>query len=159
MATLETDVIFEQVKEKFINDLLECFEEVFYELAGESMELAIAKDVYAKYRPSQSPRGYDRRKFNGGLIAHENYNIQIYREGDKVIGYVRNMAHGVGKAYMLDEAIVEGDQYDWVTSAIYRMQPFPRDFYQGTIERIEKSRWQYHVRRLMNQRGWKTRGK
>ena len=68
------DALMEQIKEKFISDLLECFEEVFYELAGESMELAIAKDVYAKYRPSQSPRGYDRRKFNGGLIAHENYN-------------------------------------------------------------------------------------
>lgn len=153
------DLFLKQLKERFINDLLECFEEVFYELAGESMEMAIAKDVYAKYRPSRSPRGYKRRKYDGGLIAHENFNIQIYREGDKVIGYVRNMAHGVGKAYMLDEVIVEGDMYDWTTSAIYKMQPFPRDFYKGTIERIETSRWQYHVRRLMNQRGWKTRGK
>ena len=62
MGTSQTKVFFEQLKEKFIEDLLECFEEVFYELAGESMELAIAKDVYAKYRPSRSPRGYKRRK-------------------------------------------------------------------------------------------------
>ena len=157
MPSIE-DALYEQIKEKFISDLLECFEEVFYELAGESMQMAVHKDVFAKYRPSQSPRGYKRRKHDG-LDDPQNFNIQIYREGDKVIGYVKNMAHGVGKAYMLDEAIVEGDQYDWVTSAIYRMQPFPRDFYQGTIERIEASRWQYHVRRLMNQRGWKTRGK
>ena len=153
------DLFLKQLKERFINDLLECFEEVFYELAGESMEMAIAKDVYAKYRPSRSPRGYVRRKNHGGLSDPRNFNIQIYREGDKVIGYVRNMTHGVGKAYMLDEVIVEGDMYDWTTSAIYKMQPFPRDFYKGTIERIETSRWQYHVRRLMNQRGWKTRGK
>lgn len=148
----------EQIKEKFINDLLECFEEVFYELAGESMQMAIHKEVFAKYRPSQSPRGYKRRKHDG-LDDPNNFQINIYREGDKVIGYVRNIATGAGKAYMLDEIIESGIGYDWVSSAIYRLQPYPRPFYDNTIERIEASRWQYHVRRLMNQRGWRTRGK
>ena len=50
------DALMEQIKEKFISDLLECFEEVFYELAGESMQMAVHKDVFAKYRPSQSKR-------------------------------------------------------------------------------------------------------
>ena len=40
--------ISEALNEAFLKDLRECFEEVFYELAGECMELAIHKDVYAK---------------------------------------------------------------------------------------------------------------
>ena len=71
------DLFLKQLKERFINDLLECFEEVFYELAGESMEMAVHKEVYAKYRPSRSPRGYKRRKNHGGLSDPRNFNIQI----------------------------------------------------------------------------------
>ena len=147
--------ISEALNEAFLKDLRECFEEVFYELAGECMELAIHKDVYAKYKPSY----YQRRKNHGGLSDPRNFNIDIFRDGDDIVGYVKNTATGVGRAWRLDEAIVEGNQYDWCGSRIYNMQALPRDFYKGTIERIEKSRWQYHVRRLMNQRGWVTRGK
>ena len=153
------DALLEQIKEKFINDLLECFEEVFEEVAKESMRVAVNKEVYAKYTPSQSPRGYRRRRDDGGLSDTRNYLIDIYREGDTVIGYVRNMTTGKYKAYMLDEIIESGEGYDWTTSAIYKLQPFPRHMYDGTIERIEKSRWQYHVKKLMNQRGWKSKGR
>ena len=124
------------------------------ELATHCMDMAITHEVYAKYRGT-----YKRRRENGGLRDHSNYNIEVYRDGDSIIGYVKNVATGVGRAYRLDEAIVYGDQYDWELSRIYKMQPFPRDFYQGTIDRIEASNWVYHVRRKMNMRGWHTVGK
>lgn len=155
ITNMSSKQLADAISKAFLQDLRECFEEVFYELAGESMEMAIHKEVYAKYRPG----AYQRRKRNGGLSDPRNFNIEIYRDGDDIVGYVKNTATGVGKALYLDEAIVEGNQYDWSDSAIAQMQPFPRDFYKGTIDRIEKARWQYHVRRLMNQRGWSTRGK
>ena len=156
-----------KINELFLKDLYECFEEVFYELAMESMEMAVHKDVYAKYTPSgkgtaytHGVGGYQRRKGKGGLSDPSNFDIQIYQQPNgNIVGYVRNITRGVGKAFELDEVIVSGMGYDWTDSRIYRMQPFPRDFYQGTIDRIEASNWVYHVRRLMNQRGWRTVGK
>lgn len=156
-----------KINELFLKDLYECFEEVFYELAMESMEMAVHKDVYAKYTPSGKGNaytngvgGYRRRKGKGGLSDPSNFDIQIYQQPNgNIVGYVRNITRGVGKAFELDEVIVSGMGYDWTDSRIYRMQPFPRDFYQGTIDRIEASNWVYHVRRLMNQRGWRTVGK
>ena len=155
ITKMSSKQVTETLREVFLKDLRECFEEVFYELAGECMELAIHKEVYAKYTPSY----YQRRKNRGGLSDPKNFNIETHRDGDDIVGYVKNTATVVFRVCLLDEAIVEGNQYDWCGSRIYNMQPFPRDFYKGTIERIEKSRWQYHVRRLMNQRGWSTRGK
>ena len=157
----------DKINELFLKDLYECFEEVFYELAMESMEMAVHKDVYAKYTPSgkgtaytNGVGGYRRRKGKGGLSDPSNFDIQIYQQPNgNIVGYVRNITRGVGKAFELDEVIVNGMGYDWTESRIYNMQPFPRDFYQGTIDRIEASIWVYHVRRLMNQRGWHTVGK
>lgn len=156
--------ISDEINQLFLKDLYECFEEVFYELASECMELAIHKEVYAKYRPMQ----YKRRKSNEslsdphnlGLSNPKNFDIRIYQQTNgNIVGYVRNTTKGVGKAFELDEIIVNGFGYDWENSKIYHMQPFPRDFYSGTIDRIEASRWKYHVRRLMNKKGWHTVGK
>lgn len=151
---LTPEQVTEALREAFLKDLKECFEAVFIELATHCMDMAITHEVYAKYRGT-----YKRRRENGGLRDHSSYNIEVYRDGDSIIGYVKNVATGVGRAYRLDEAIVYGDQYDWELSRIYKMQPFPRDFYQGTIDRIEASNWVYHVRRKMNMRGWHTIGK
>ena len=154
-----TDELMEAIKEKFMQDLLECFEEVFVDLARESMKSAIKSEVYAKYRP-QGYRQYHRRKEQGGLIDDRNIIVEVYRTKDgNIIGHVKNITTGAGKAYELVDVIESGIGYDWETSKIFKMQPYPRPFHENTIERIEKSRWQYHVRRLMNQRGWKTRGK
>ena len=148
--------IADEINQLFLKDLYECFYEVFYELAGECMELAVSKEVYAKYRPME----YVRRKNKGGLTDPKNFDIQIYQQTNgNIVGYVRNTARGVGRAFELDEVIVSGMGYDWEDSKIYKMQPFPRDFYSATIDRIESSRWKYHVRRLMNKRGWHTVGK
>lgn len=164
---MSTKQMADKINELFLKDLYECFEEVFYELAMESMEMAVHKDVYAKYTPSgkgtaytNGVGGYRRRKGKGGLSDPSNFDIQIYQQPNgNIVGYVRNITRGVGKAFELDEVIVNGMGYDWTESRIYNMQPFPRDFYQGTIDRIEASNWVYHVRRLMNQRGWHTVGK
>ena len=81
------------------------------------------------------------------------------RQTGNIIGYVKNVATGEGNAWELDQVIVEGVGYDWVTSNIYYLQPFPRDFYKGTIERIEAENWQWKVRKKMKERGWKPVGK
>jgi hypothetical protein len=171
ISNMSIEQITDEIHQRFLADLYECFKEVFYDLAVKSMHEAVHKDVYAKYRPGGSPNryasdvlgvrgGYQRRKDSGGLSDPRNFDIRIFQEENgNIIGYVKNETKGVGKAFELDEVIVSGMGYDWTESRIYRMQPFPRDFYQGTIDRIEATNWVYHVRRLMNQRGWHTIGK
>ena len=152
-----TKQMADEINKLFLADLYECFEIVFEDLAKESMGLAISKEVYAKYRPMLYKR---RRNQNGGLADPSNFDVQIFQQDNgNIVGIVKNTARGVGKAFEMDEVIVSGMGYDWEDSKIYHMQPFPRDFYSATIERIEASRWKYRVRRLMNQRGWHTVGK
>lgn len=146
-----------EVHEMFMQDLLECFEEVFVDLARESMKQSIKHNVYSKYRPG----AYVRRRENGGLIADENIFVEVYRDKTtgNIIGYVKNITEGVGNAYELDEVIESGIGYDWEDSKIFNLQPFPRPFYDDTIVRIEKANWLWKVRKKMQERGWRAVGK
>lgn len=157
ITNMSPSEVAEVINEMFMKDLLECFKEIFIDLAKESMRLSIVHNVYAKYRPSS----YKRRREDGGLIADKNMNVEVYRDKTtgNIIGYVKNLATGVNRAYELDGVIESGIGYDWDESRIFKMMPYPRPFYQGTIDRIEASNWVYHVRRKMNMRGWHTVGK
>lgn len=157
ISNLSSREVAKIVEEAFMQDLHDCFKEVFEELARESMKMAIKKDVYARYRAT----GYKRRKEDGGLLDDDNINVMVYRDSHtgNIIGYAKNTATGEGNAWELDRVIVEGVGYDWETSNIYFLQPFPRDFYKGTIERIETANWQWKVRRKLQARGWRAVGK
>ena len=112
------------------------------EKVKDNMTSAINKTVYAAYTPEY----YDRRMGNGGLIDKGNMEANIF--GNALT--VHNIAPlDNGKTdYALDEIIVNG----------WGKQPFPRDFYGDTVERLENNG--EHVEAMKNglrKRGYKVK--
>ena len=91
------------------------------ETVKENMKAAIDENVYNAYTPEY----YHRRMENGGLADKDNMEATI--SGNVLM--VRDVAPlDNGRTdYELDRIIVEG----------LGKQPFPRDFYGGTAERLE----------------------
>ncbi|WP_127566596.1 hypothetical protein [Paenibacillus xylaniclasticus] len=93
------------------------------------------KDVtYNEYDPSE----YVRRMDGGGISDVRNYTVEII--GDNTIS-ITNDATGADDDFgkPLDEIIVSGTGYTWKNSGIYKMQPYPRDFYSDTVERLKNN--------------------
>lgn len=151
IGNMTSKQVAELTTELFYKDLLECFKEVFKEIARESMKDSIKQNVYAKYTPTL----YERRMEQGGLIDDRNIIVDIYRDSTtgNIVGFVKNITTGVGKAYELIPIIESGKGYDWDMSKIAQSQ-LPRPFYEATITKIEASRWQNKVSRLLRARGW-----
>lgn len=113
------DSLFNQI-EGDIQDVLE------HEVAGvvkEHMGLAVKTSVYDAY----APECYKRRMSNGGLSAIENIEAKV--EGNTLTVRDNTPLDNERTDYALDEIIVNG----------YGNQPFPRDFYEETIERLVKT--------------------
>ena len=91
------------------------------ETVKENMKAAIDENVYDVF----TPEFYNRRMENGGLADKDNMEATI--SGNVLM--VRDVAPlDNGRTdYELDRIIVEG----------LGKQPFPRDFYGGTAERLE----------------------
>ncbi len=90
------------------------------------------EQVYGAYE-SNAEEPYQRRGDDGGLSDIRNYQVEII--DDNTIAITNETLTFNGKPY-LDRMIVHGDEYDWKKSEIYDMQPFPRDFYQYTVENL-----------------------
>lgn len=113
--------------------------EVVPPIMKEKMEQAIF-EVYLAYNPTE----YIRRMEDGGLLDEDNLKHTIEIEDNKIIIKLVNDTmtntdepNNSGYQY-LDKLIVEGDQYTWEESKIYKKQPFPRDFYARTTEMLEE---------------------
>lgn len=101
-------------------------------VAKEEMSQTIKEEVYKSYSPTE----YERREDDGGLS--DVRNMVAKPEGNNEIS-IRNMTTGSGDDYsqLIDQIIVYGQGYTWEESEIYKMQPFPRDFYKMTAERLK----------------------
>lgn len=89
---------------------------------------AIEQIVYEAYKGS-----YQRRHNVGGLADKKFFDFTVDKVSDNkmIINVYTNVkTNGRNKSDYLDKIIVEGDSYDWENSEIYKMQPFPRDFYE-----------------------------
>jgi hypothetical protein len=119
--------ICEVVKETVINNVIDYIYEV--------MRNEIYMTVYNEYSPTQYERRYDS---NGGLAdkTQFNYKLDVSSNGFTINIFNDAKANGDNNGDYLDEIIVEGDKYTWEKSKIYEMQPFPRDFYQATLEEL-----------------------
>ena len=112
------------------------------ETVKENMKTAIDENVYNAYTPEY----YHRRMENGGLADKDNMEATI--SGNVLT--VRDVAPlDNGRTdYELDEIIVKG----------WGKQPFPRDFYGGTAERLEDNG--DHIKAMkdgLRKRGYKVK--
>ena len=122
-------------------DIQDTLREDVADCVKDEMQFEIDMNVYNAY----SPLYYKRRGYNGGLIAKENMESKV--EGNtltvKDIAPL-NKSDSSNSNWELDEIIVNG----------YGNQPFPRDFYFDTKERLEEHG--YHTEAL--KKGMRKRG-
>lgn len=105
------------------------------EKVKDEMIEAIQTEVYNGY-DSKAKNPYPRRYERGGLI--DRSNIQGTWQGD--VFAMRNMTKGRDQDIYIDEVIIGGTGYTWIGSEIYKMQPYPRDFIEETIKRLERNK-------------------
>lgn len=91
--------------------------------AKSAMSEAVNKDVYDVY----DPVWYTRRGTNGGLSDTENYTVHEIQDGIEITNDTP-LDNG-GMSPRLDDIICNG----------LGKQPFPRDFYKGTSDILERS--------------------
>jgi hypothetical protein len=120
------------------------------------MKDEIYSTVYNAYTP-QGEDPYNRRfDSNGGLadMSQFDYKLDMSKNGFTINVYDNARANGDNYGDYLDEIIVNGNMYTWQNSKIYEMQPFPRDFYQATLEElIDKGELFYIVQSKLKDRG------
>ena len=125
------------------------------EVVKQNMSETIIEETYTAYE-SEAIEPYERRGLDGGLA--DTSNMVVERIDDTTI-IIRNLTPG-NDSYSIytdgpiDRIIVYGTGYQWDRSKIYRLQPFPRDFYAGTKARLEKNK--NHIIAFKN--GLKKRG-
>lgn len=105
----------------------------------QEMSDTIKEVEYPKYEPTQ----YVRQMDDGGLSDVRNMQVEVI--DDNTIQITNERMDGdrdVAKIF------AEGIGYEWTKSKIYNMQPFPRDFYADTVERLKQN--QKHVAAFKN---------
>jgi hypothetical protein len=110
------------------------------EVVKQNMSDTIIEETYTAYE-SDAFVPYERRGLDGGLA--DTSNMVVKKIGDNTI-IIRNLTIGNSKypSYddePIDRIIVSGVGYRWTGSKIYRLQPFPRDFYSGTKVRLKRN--------------------
>lgn len=91
-------------------------------LAGEIADMAkneISYMVQAAVYPAYSPTEYERRGMEGGLADTSKYQVTT----DDLSLTVSDNRHEVG-------VVESGVGYTWQHSRIYKMQPFPRPYFE-----------------------------
>lgn len=92
--------------------------------AKETVRDAVQEDVYSVY----TPKVYTRREDNGGMSDMENYSVESI-QGGIVIKNNAPLDDG-GNSPRLDKIVVFGEG----------RHPFPRDFYSGAYDMLERSK-------------------
>lgn len=125
------------------------------ESVKQNISETVIQETYTAYE-SDAIQPYERRGLDGGLADTSNMVVKKINETTILI---RNLTPGNSRYSLhtngpIDKIIVYGTGYQWDRSKIYRLQPFPRDFYAGTKARLEKNK--NHIIAFKN--GLKKRG-
>ena len=118
MVFKNLDSLFDYIE----NDIQDVMEHEVSAVVEEKLHDHVSSDVYGVY----TPKYYLRRMATGGMLDYANIDAKVERDGREIKLTVRNVTPLDNKKtnYDLDEIVVKG----------YGNQPFPRDFYQNTIE-------------------------
>jgi hypothetical protein len=109
--------------------------------AIDEMSTTILEETYPAYR-SEAKNPYIRRGLHDGLADKSNISVEIIDDNTISIENLTtgNTRYPGSTSGAIDGLIVRGTGYTWRESAIYRLQPFPRDFYAGTVARLTKNK-------------------
>ena len=129
MASIEQQL--RQLEKRINKDIHDVLYNDVAEVVKDEMTEAIQTSVYDRYSPSQ----YQRQMDNGGLT--DRNNMQSTMIGDNTL-VVKNIRRDGDRDVV--GVIIDGTGYTWENSRIYSMQPFPRNFYEETIERLLRSK-------------------
>lgn len=161
MATSRQELIKmnKKMMDTFLDHLIDVIKKDCKNYFIEKMQEAVQKVVYDEYAPTQ----YERRGEDGGLKDPSNYLLEAFfdRNG-RVCIFMKNMTHGVGKAYYIDEGIVTGENfYDWQRSKAYYYANnggFARDFYTYMeYEVVKDKKLERLIEQGMRKKGWKIK--
>ncbi|TVY09972.1 hypothetical protein [Paenibacillus cremeus] len=103
----------------------------------QEMSETIKEVEYPKY-VSHAENPYIRQMDDGGLSDVRNMQVEVI--DDNTISITNERMDGTTDVAQI---FATGIGYTWKNSEIYSMQPFPRNFYADTVERLLKN--QKHV--------------
>lgn len=138
----------EQWSQAYYNRMCETIKQTIVENVIDYIYRIMQETIYSSVYYQYSPTQYDRRlDSNGGLadISQFDYEINMSPNGFTINVFDDAKAVGDQKGDYLDEIIIRGDMYTWKDSQIYENQPFPRDFYQATLENLLDSGILYNI--------------
>ena len=135
------------------------------QVASEILQNEVAKEAekvlmraisraYSEYT-SKADTPYERRYSNGGLL--DDRTIRHYISNDGLTLRIRQeTTSDTGGLLYVDVYVTQGDLYNWSNSAIYGMQPFPRNFYEYAQQMLEEELPKI-VQNAFEKRGIKTK--
>jgi hypothetical protein len=117
--------------EKYINEQAsKVLKTKVAETVTQEMSDTIKEVEYPKYEPTM----YERLGDQGGLSDVHNMQVEVI--DDNTIQITNERMDG---SRDVAEIFATGIGYTWRNSEIYHMQPFPRDFYADTVERLKQN--------------------
>jgi hypothetical protein len=112
--------------EKFLNQKInKALSKEVADVAKDTMSDHVMSDVYSKYQPSQYQRSGDLYKDVKTTMINEN-TLEI-----------ENTARDEESGRLIAPVVESGVGYEWESSRIYNMQPFPRPFVENTAKELE----------------------
>lgn len=112
-----------EILTKVDNTVNRCLETDISDIADACIQLRVASNVYAQYEPTE----YERRGTAGGLADPGMYTHDV--DGASHTLTVSDNRHEV-------EVVESGVGYTWERSRIFRMQPFPRPYFEDAQDDV-----------------------
>jgi hypothetical protein len=112
--------------EKFLNQKInKALAKEVADVARDTMSDHVVSDVYEKYEPTQYQRSGDLYKDVKTTMINEN-TLEV-----------ENTARDEESGRLIAPVVESGVGYEWESSRIYNMQPFPRPFVENTAKELE----------------------
>ena len=112
------------------------------------------REAYNEYT-SSADNPYKRREYRRGGLLDRNYMMDYISSDGLSVRVRQESPSPVGGKYLVDVYVTRGDLYNWESSEIYGLQPFPRDFYFYAKFKLEE-RLPELVKDAFEQRGIKA---
>lgn len=132
---------FSELFKSIKRDIDESLQKDVTNIVKETMSKHIKTDVYDAYK-SNANNKYERRGDNGGLSDTRNYKSKINNiDKNSTEIFIYNDTNGTSQDGYRDivPVIEYGEGYQWESSEIYRIQPYPRPFNENTANELKEN--------------------
>lgn len=129
--------LFKSIKK----DVADSLQKDVTNIVKETMSKHVKTDVYDTYK-SNAVNKYERRGDSGGLSDIRNYKSEINNIDKNLTEiFIYNDTKGNSSDGYRDiiPVIEYGEGYQWESSEIYKMQPYPRPFNENTASELREN--------------------